>query len=253
MDEIINQVHRRMQGQFVSSRNKLAGKGGDGLFSGRAKEFGLVEHYYEEGAEDEHVRDTWERVKASLSAFSTNTDFRRQLQKADARGSSSRVFVEEPDLIDFEEMRFRSTQIGNFDIYACPDLILELSDGTLQIIDWKTGALPRDRDTHEITHQLVLYSLWATNRWPGIGLDHSKIEAQEYYLPGGEIYGRDVREDDRADVIQFVRASVVRIREHLDDPDLNSATEDRFPGRGSIRKCAICEYRGVCPCRTMPT
>ena len=114
-------------------------------------------------------------------------------------------------------------------------------------IDWKTGSVPRDREPETVTTQLALYTWWMKEKLSLKDELLERVEAYEFYLPGGEIFGGPVSREDLEIAFDVVRSSVSKIRAMLADPASNRAEEEDFPAEGSPQKCGNCQFRTVCP------
>ena len=236
MPSIIENVKQRMQQQFRDSRAKHF------LQNGQAKtSFGLREHYYEEKIEDSKVVAAWEKVENSLNAFIMSP---YKSQVINAKKNGKRVFIENPDVENFDRMKVFNHSLGDFPIFAAPDIVITNEDNSITIYDWKTGSESEQNET-TVTDQLVLYSLWVKDRF-GIGnIDDQQINAFEVYLPSLNQKGNRVTENDIEDTLENARESVAEIRNSIRDPEQNIAYEEDFTTVDS-GKCYYCEFRGIC-------
>ncbi|HOX45674.1 MAG TPA: PD-(D/E)XK nuclease family protein [Myxococcota bacterium] len=245
MEHILPELRQRMREQFRLSRAR------EFLKPGRAKLFGLLEHYYQEGGElaDGEVRACWQHVEACLQAFA-RAGYREDARRARAAGRA--LHVEDPDSPDLGRMRFCDPALPGVTIYAMPDHLLAGEGGRVLILDWKTGRPPEEA-SDRASLQLALYALWARHR---LGLDPlargAGLEAYEVYWPGQACRGGELGPDDLQAALGRARESVQAIRACLADVDANAAREEDFPAQASPARCAACEFRAVCEARALP-
>lgn len=238
MSTIMDETRQRMRDQYRSSLSR------QWLEPGGAKRFGLVEHYYEQRLEDAVVRERWEQVAACLEAFAAAA-YREDARRA--RDAGRLVYVESPDEADFSRMGVSDHGLGDFRIYAQPDFAVGYEDGSTCILDWKTGRPPAEGQD-AVTDQLGLYALWAREQ---LELDPEArcVEAYEVYWPDEQSRGDRIGPERIAAALDHARASVAEMHRRLVDPQANAAREQDFEPAASEAKCAVCEYRAVCPDR----
>jgi len=244
IEGILAEVRARMRDQFRLSRSR------EFLRPGRAKVFGLLEHYYLDQGDgrlaDEEVRARWEQVEACLLAFA-RAGYREDARRARAAGRA--VHVEEPEGGDVERMRFRDPGLPGVSVYAMPDHLLAGDGGRVLILDWKTGRPPEEASDRP-SLQLALYALWARHRlgFEPLGAGQA-LEAYEVYWPGEACRGGELRAEDLEAALAAARESVAAIRACLQEPEANAAREEDFPARASPARCCACEFRAVCGAR----
>ncbi len=235
MDQVIEQTHERMRTQFRCSMSRVWQE------PGQAKRFGLLEHFYHTRLDDDEVRQRWEHVLSCLESIGSS-DYLQDVK--DARNSGRLVFIENPQDPDFENMAIVRPEVGNFRIFAQPDLVLEYGDGTTCIIDWKTGHPPSVGQDY-ITEQLGLYAIWAAEKL-GLDLDSKNTELYEIYLPSLQSRGDALVTANIHQALDFAKSSVQKLRGVLRDAETNLAYEEDFVPAPSKAKCAVCEFRAVC-------
>jgi ATP-dependent helicase/nuclease subunit B len=108
---------------------------------------------------------------------------------------------------------------GTFTIRAKADRIDRLGDGTLAIIDYKTGALPSQRETMlGIAAQLPLEALMAERGAFG-GVGRSPVTALEHWWLNGRGEGGTIRPVADPDVATAeAEAGLLRLIDTFDDP-----------------------------------
>ena len=137
-------------------------------------------------------------------------------------------------------------EIGDFPIYAIPDMAYQRADDTVEILDWKTGWPPTARPKDEPTLQLVLYARFLKARHPRLPGIHD-FEVAEVYLPDGQRFGARLDEAHLERATRAVAESVEAMRALLEDPVRNVASEERFDLIEDRRGCRWCVFRAVCP------
>ncbi len=237
LEQVTEQIHQEMRRDYlVSVRREF-------LRPGRAKAFGLDVHAYDEDVPPERFRDMWATVEASLRTFA-ELPYWGLYREAVAAGRYAAA--EPPDGGDFDARRFHWPEVGDFPIFAQPDLVYERADGRVEILDWKTGRLPTRRPAEELTLQLRLYAHLVRERHP----DHppaTRLVAAEVYLPSGDRFGRALQPADLEAAAAEVAESAEAMRALLDDPVRNIASEERFALTEGTQKCPGCLFRRLCP------
>ena len=235
--DVVDEIHQQMRREYLSSVRRVFQQ------PRRAKSFGLDVHEYDQDLPKERFARMWERVEECLKTF---PDLPYQAACRQARAAGSFVHVEDPDERDFDAKRFRWDEIGDFPIYAIPDMAYQRPDGRVEILDWKTGREPTNRPKDEPTLQLVLYARFLKAKYPDLPAIHD-FEVAEVYLPSGQRYGAPLDEAHLERATRAVAESVDSMRGLLDDPVRNVATEDRFGLIEDRRGCRWCVFRAVCP------
>lgn len=142
----------------------------------------------------------------------------------------------------FQELRDVDRQ-GHFEVdgtrvYAQPDLLYKLGDGTWTIVDWKTGG---EGEGHAV--QLGIYGLYLR---AGHGASGPIAGRLEYVAEGRR---EDVALDDAAlDAAEReIRDGIAAMRGYLDDPDANRPRPiEAFPLREDRRDCPWCSFYELC-------
>jgi hypothetical protein len=167
------------------------------------------------------------------------------------RGRGSEGSVEVPE--------FASFQLDGVRVFAAPDLAYA-HDGTLYVIDWKTG---RADDTQPV--QVILQMWWALETYPELAraAAEGRLEVRgslEYVVAGSTqpvappapavkpgCDAAPVTLDDFRDACAgTVRAGVAQMRGLLADPEKNAALpKDAFERRESSL-CGMCAFAPVC-------
>ncbi len=235
--DVIDEIHQRMRREYLNSVRREFQK------PGRAKSFGLDVHEYGEEVARERFARMWASVEGCLQTF---PDLPYQAAYRAARAAGGFAYVEDPDERDFDAKRFRWDEIGDFPIYAIPDMAYQRADNTVEILDWKTGREPTNRPKDEPTLQLVLYARSLKTRYPQLPGIHD-FEVAEVYLPSGKRYGTRLDERHMERVTRSVVESVDAMRDLLDDAVRNVATEERFDLMEDRRGCRWCVFRALCP------
>ena len=100
-----------------------------------------------------------------------------------------------------------SVEIGGAEVRGRIDAVFLDEDGTVHLIDWKTG---RPHESYENRMQLPLYALAANRLW---GVEPERMRLAYVFVPGGETVGVETGEDllDRAEervlgALEMIRA-----------------------------------------------
>lgn len=227
-EEVEGRALKRLRTGYKESR--------DGLWKARpAKRTHLAEHRYSEPSIDE----------ASGEAATYGKRFVDRIQ------AGVRCFFEHPDLAAAREAEPASylaceamgtlTLFGT-KVYAVPDFAWRDVDGTLRILDWKTGKPnPGDR------FQLALYALYAESEW---GADPTAVQTADVYLSTGEITEHVFDAAELTEVRSTIERSLEEMRAVHFDADNEAGDPERFPMLGETpgeqRTCGRCSYRALC-------
>lgn len=203
----------------------------DDYRSGRAGRWGrkgttdLFELYYGEELPDEEWRAVRDKVSACLSAFYASP-FPSELAGIPRDAWLS---VEGMESFDFEGTK----------VWVVPDVAWRRADGTVCIVDWKTGRWSDEPDPV----QLACYALFATLRWEATP---DEVLTIEYNLGLAKGHERRIDEARLVDVQQAMRASIAEMKAALRDPARNVADEDAFPRTDDVAECVRCPYKSDC-------
>ncbi len=211
-------VHGRMKGDFEGS---AAGESG----------FRLFEHEYGVPIEQEDKKIAVGTVQRCLRHFFHSAT----LQAAVAAGRERWLSLE--DLVSY--------RLGDVPVFLRMDLAFRDPDGTVVIVDWKSGrGEGRFNDV-----QLAGYALYAS----GVGWveepDQLVTELVYLVIPRHVRRRVDGRKLDSAR--DFIRKSAANMRSLLVDPVANSARLEDFPMIDRPRICRRCNFRRLCFPREM--
>ncbi len=184
----------------------------------------LHEIYYGNEPSDARIDAVRERLRAACAGF---------VDSRSLREAASAPFCEIKD-VDRE---------GHFDlegtrVYAMPDLVYRLGDGSFTIVDWKTGG---EGEAHAL--QLAVYALYV--RWR-IGSAAPILGRVEYVERGrAEEVAIDAAALDAAE--REVRDSIAAMRGYLEDPAANRPRPiSAFPLRDDRSACPFCNFYEIC-------
>lgn len=135
--------------------------------------------------------------------------------------------------------KFSYFQYNDVKIYVVPDFAFREEDEII-IYDWKTGK--EEADTHKL--QLACYGLYAIQQW---GVNPEKIRMVEFYLSSGKQNEHHLIDFELDPIDQYIGNSIKAMKDLLDDPKDNIASEDRFSFSESEQVCQYCNYHKVCP------
>jgi len=146
--------------------------------------------------------------------------------------------------LDVEE--FSSFELDGTKVHVVLDFSRREGE-SVEIWDWKTGRPGGARNDR----QLACYGLYAVEKW---GVAPERVRAAELNLPSGEVRERRLGSADLDSVRAHIRASAQDMKLLLDDPEANSAREERFPFAARSddveardRACRFCNFRSACP------
>jgi hypothetical protein len=216
-------AHWKMKQDFKHSQGEARGRK-------LRKDFtGLTEHEYREPLSPEDWRGAWESAKTAIEGFYAG----RWLPLARTLRPDQWLCIDEPDF-DLSAFEFEGVRV-----FAVPDFAYIDEQGTVRIIDWKTG---RPRENADAT--LAGYALYLESRFK---FKAAACRATLVYLTEG--VEREVRIDHSA-IEEFrsnVRRSVGLMRELLAEPTSNTPRpQEAFPMTDNLATCARCAFRRVC-------
>lgn len=117
------------------------------------------------------------------------------------------------------------------------DRLSKRPDGTVEIIDYKTGSnLPRGGRDPQFFDQMGLYHLLVRENYPDFG----EIELVQYYLKLDEVVRYRMAEEDVELILEKIRGT---IREAIQAEKL-----DEFPAKEG-RLCDYCDFVKLCPAK----
>lgn len=216
IEALIDMTRSRMRREFVHSRRRR--------YWNVRKSFGLVEHEYEDPVSNESWRANWGIVERCLLHFGTSDVLR------EVRGSDPSRWRPIDKLDTFE--------IDGVKIWVAPDFAYEKEDGTLEIIDWKTGA-PRESDRQ----QVFGYAMFAESKWK---VPRPKIRGALAYLSSGDLDRFAIDDVSIEAFLREARESIGRMRSFLQPDDPTTAREENFRRTDDIGECHRCPFRAEC-------
>jgi len=191
------------------------------------KECGLYEHEYGVELTDAEWGEVADHFRACVGAYYTSP-YAERLPKL-PRGSW--LPVEELDAFDFEGVK----------VYVRPDFAYRTGPDTVEIIDWKTGRKSEEADPI----QLACYALYALGK--GWAAGPEDVTTTEYNLAQGKARESVVTPPRLEAVRGAMRSSIAAMKQLLDDPAKNVATEGAFPVAEDAGECRRCNYLKICP------
>ncbi len=215
-----SQAKKRLREGWVESR--------DGQWVRDPKrKLSLWEHYY--GGPDDRSKERTQKVEdivyTSLTHFAEGP-FPALLARLDRSQYKS---IEALD----------SIQVDGNTVYVKPDLAFENpDDGTLWLVDWKTGS-PKEADRF----QVATYALYAREKW---GVDPSQARGVLAYLYPGTQDVVDVSAEAVDAAAEQIRASMKKMRALLTDVEGNGADREDFPMVEDRDVCSWCNFKQLC-------
>jgi CRISPR/Cas system-associated exonuclease Cas4 (RecB family) len=128
---------------------------------------------------------------------------------------------------------FDHFSIGDVGVTVKVDFVGKLPDGTLILIDWKTG---RDDDEYETELQMAAYVLWAKEFYRKSA---DEISTELVFLKTGAIKPYAFYEEQLREVEEMIPKEFGAMNAGYEYGD--------FPARPSQRECMSCRFAEVCP------
>jgi RecB family exonuclease len=144
------------------------------------------------------------------------------------------VNLETPFEVPILESRAQANQQELHQITGRIDRIDKLTDGTFEVIDYKTTKKMPSQEEIDRNLQLSVYYLGVTNRWPSLQEQNRPVKLTLYYLRHGE------------------KLSTIRTSQQIEESKerilslINQIRESSFEPR-SNPLCDWCQYQPYCP------
>ena len=114
-------------------------------------------------------------------------------------------------------------------------------EGKLHVVDWKTGSEHKE----ELRLQLACYALYAMGKWQ---LPLERIVLQGVFLnDGGRASLYEMNSESLVAAKDQMLGSARAMRDLLQDPAANIASEADFPCNASPAACQTCPFLKLCP------
>ncbi len=244
-EKIEKTVVQRMRAQFRESLAKS-------YREDPKRKFGLLEHEYEEEIADRVWRENRDDVLECLDNFKAS-----KYWKAVEELELSRCLALEGDLnnpsnlwknitTDLQTLLHLpySVTVDSFDldglkVWAKLDFAYRQKDGTVQIIDWKSGQSGGEPDSL----QLNVYGYYASEVWE---LRDENIQLTIYNVAREEEFTHQFSSKAKRETRQQILANVREMKEILVEPEENKARKEDFPKIENDNFCRHCEYRLIC-------
>ncbi len=140
--------------------------------------------------------------------------------------------------IDNKESYF---MMDGIKVWAIIDFAYIDADGTMHIIDWKTGR----EHSSQLRFQLACYALYAMDAW-NVPLDRIAVHGV-LLNDGGRRSDHAVDQALLDSVKGQIRASYEAMKGKISDPDANLVDEEDCPCNPSDMNCSSCPFIRVCP------
>ncbi len=217
VDEILSITRDLMRQDFRSSR--------DGLYRLQPKQHcGLFEHEYALDVPDEKWKETADHVELCLRNFYASDVY------------AGMVRMERSDFLEIENF-------SGFDLDGTK-VIIKLDCATRErdrivVWDWKTGRSEQEG----LSFQMACYAYYASNAF-GVPVRH--VVTRRFELYGNRLYEESVSDRSLEELLSYIRGSIKDMKSLLDDPELNTATENSFAKVEKKPVCLRCNFLKVC-------
>jgi hypothetical protein len=216
--EAIDMTLAVMRKDFASSRR--------GDYWKNPKSMGFFEHEYAVQVSNDAWKETADHVVHCLQTFYRSSVFRLIRSLHTERW------------LDVED--FSSFQLDGVKVHVVLDFSFRDEDGGIVIYDWKTGR----SDTKRNEVQLACYSFYAIEKWQA---DPARITTIEFNLGSGKESPYLLKGKGLQAIRQYIGGSIRDMKQLLDDPEKNRASEDRFAYTDRESVCHYCNFRKACP------
>ena len=218
VDQIVDITLNQMREEFRSSRGKR--------YLTHPKICALFEHEYDLPISDGDWKKTAENMEQCLRNFYGSDTFEM------LKGLPRRMRLEVED--------FSSFNLNNTKIWALLDCSFRTEDGSVTIIDWKTGRSMSE----DLSMQLSCYAMYAMDKW---GIDPENVKLIEYNLLANQGAEFNVGASEIENIKTYIAGSIADMQSLLIDVGENVPKEEgAFQKVEDDRICAECNFRKVC-------
>ena len=205
-----------MRKEFKSSRAKR--------YLTNPKTCSLFEHEYESPVPNNEWKKNADHVVECLKLFFDSNVYKEILKLSNAQW--------------LEVEHFSSFFDKDIKIFSVFDFAYR-NDDEIIIYDWKTGK--EERDKHKL--QLACYGLFATKKWE---IKPEYVKLREFYLSSNKQNEYNFSEFDLENIQKHIWSSIREMKNLLDDPQTNIASEDRFSFTKNTKTCEYCNFQKIC-------
>ncbi len=217
VENIISITLNGMRQDFRNSRSRL-------YYQNPKKYRGFFEHEYDMVVSDEEWKTSAERVETCLRTFYSSAPFEQFKNMSPG------------DVLEIEEFNaftLDDTRINLKLDFACRE------EDRIAVWDWKTGkSAPADS-----TIQMASYAWYAGARY---NEDPSLITARQFNLLLNKVQEQALPAKSFEELFSYIRGSTRDMRELLDDPADNLASEQRFSKVEKPSICLKCNFLKIC-------
>jgi hypothetical protein len=217
IEPFIADVIERMRGEWRSSKAAR--------YRDNPKTLALFEHEYAVDLKPE----VWQALSRNVGLCLRNF-FRLPLVASIRKTSPEHWSIEHwSKVFDFE----------GTPVWIAPDFGFWNADGTLTLVDWKTGG----SDTEATAFQLGCYALYAREV---LGVDPDRVELLEANLREPVVTPLAWDDARLESIREQLRLSIRSMRAYLVDPAANRARIEDFERTEELRICRWCNFRSIC-------
>ena len=218
IDEILKITRGGMRQEFRDSRN-FRYRQNPRVFHG------FFEHEYEVEVSDAEWKESAEAIDRCLMTFYDSETF------SFFRALDPNYFL--------EVEQFSSTFLDTIEIVMRLDCATR-EGSNIVIWDWKTGR----REAEEgLSLQLGCYAIYAKQQFRA---DSGQVETRRFDLYRDKLYKDTITPGTITEVLDYIQGSAKDMRGLLDDPEENTASEERFRKVEQSRVCLRCNFFRVC-------
>ncbi len=217
VEQSIDETLNAMRQEFKDSKKKR--------YLNEPKTCALFEHEYGLPIPDAEWKNIADHVVTCLNHFFDSDVYSSICQLSDEQW--------------LEVEKFSHFQHNGVRIYAVLDLGFRDRDEII-IYDWKTGK----EESNDYKLQLACYGLYAMQQW---GIEPEQLKMIEFYLSNKKQNTHNMKDLELDQIREHIGISIKEMKEMLDAPGSNIASEDRFPFSENEQTCKYCNYYKVCP------
>lgn len=185
----------------------------------------LFEHEYDLKIPDDEWKNTADHVAQCIKTF-YNSDIYNYITQL---SSEEWLGVE----------KFSDFLLDETKVFVKLDFVCR-KESEIYLYDWKTGKV--EADTHRL--QFGCYCLYSVQNW---NVNPKQVKLFEFYLSSGEQNEYNFSEHDLDSITEYINDSINQMKNLLNEPKNNIASEENFPFIEDALICKYCNFRKLCP------
>ncbi len=220
MEESLQKLESDFNSSFKESENKLNEQNAKNYLGLREHEYGLL-------IDEDDLMERLNLAKNCIKNFYESKLF-QEIKKTNPQTWLLR------EKSHFPHFYFEGTKV-----YCMYDLAIP-GQGSLTVYDWTIGKELEEEE--EVDRKNMLVEYFSKKR----RLNYDEIHIKKIYLKNNLIETTTLTLEDINKTENYIRKSISEIKDLLDDPKANTATEEKFERTTVESNCNFCNYKKHC-------